>query len=399
VRKEAIQKLVKQYGPEDPKIIEHPDGIPLAVPSFGAREIEEAIDTLLSGWITMGDRVFGFEKAWADYIGTKHAVAVNSGSSALLVMLCAMVECGDLRPHQNVIVPAVGWSTTLCAVSQANLTPVIMDVDENTLCLQGKFSDPVLTIHMLGASSRVESPLVMEDACGAHGAMIANQKVGSIGECGAFSFFFSHHISTGEGGMITTDRDDLADACRSIRAHGWIRERSDRNEWINKYPNLDDRFLFATPGYNLRMTEVSGAFGLHQVPRLEGFVQQRRNNHQRWCQQILDLSLPVKVFPEQQGTRHSAFAFPILLQEDSPISRTQLCQFLEAKGIKTRPISGANLAMQPMFEKIPRAIVRGELTVATAIQKRGFFVGQSHSFGHAHGDLLAAALKEAFLSV
>ena len=117
-----------------------------------------------------------------------------SGSSALLVMLSALVECGDLEPEQKVIVPAVGWSTSLCSVAQAGLSPVLMDVDEATLCLQGKFLDPVLTIHMLGAVSQIDAPLVLEDACGAHGAMLNGKKVGSIGETGAFSFFFSHHI-------------------------------------------------------------------------------------------------------------------------------------------------------------------------------------------------------------
>ena len=399
MKKQAIQQLVQQYGPSEPVIIENPMTLPLAVPSFGKKEVEESIDALLSGWLTMGERVFAFERTWADYVGTKHAIAVNSGSSALLVMLSAMVECNVLRREQRVVVPAVGWSTSLCSVSQAGLTPVLMDVDSETLCLQGNFQDPVLTIHMLGAASQVNAPIVMEDACGAHGALINSKKVGSIGECGAFSFFFSHHICTGEGGMITTDRDDLADACRSIRAHGWVRERKDRQSWIDDHPHLDDRFLFATPGYNLRMTEVSGAFGMHQVPRLEQFVLRRRKNHQRWCAEIQSMNLPLKVFPEQEGTRHSAFAFPMLLDEDSPLSRPQLCHFLEQRGIQTRPISGANLAMQPMFSKIPRAIIEGELPVSTAVQERGFFVGQSHAFGDAHGLLLTNALRDAFISV
>ena len=396
MRKIAIQELVKKYGPVEPTVESRPSSLPLAVPSFGALEVEEAIDALLSGWITMGERVFTFERLWAEYVGTKHAIAVNSGSSALLVMLSALVECGDLKREQSMIVPAVGWSTSLCAVSQAGLSPVLMDVDAETLCLQGTFDDPVLTIHMLGAASKVNAPLVAEDACGAHGAMIGSQKVGSLGSCGAFSFFFSHHITTGEGGMITTDRDDLADACRSIRAHGWVRERSDRQRWTNDHPDLDDRFLFATPGYNLRMTEVSGAFGIHQVGRLEDFVVQRRHNHRQWCENIKQLQLPITVFPEQEQTRHAGFAFPMMLNEDSTLDRQRLCSLLEERGIQTRPISGANLAMQPMFKKIPRVSIRGSLSVADSVQRNGFFVGQSQSFGEAHGELLCDALKSAF---
>ena len=224
----------------------------------------------------------------------------------------------------------------------------------------------------------------------------ADRRIGVAEDCGAFSFFFSHHITTGEGGMITTDRDDLADACRSIRAHGWIRERGDRQKWVDDHPHLDDRFLFATSGYNLRMPEVSGAFGIHQVQRLEDFVVQRRSNHRQWCEAVEQLNLPITVFPEQPETRHAAFAFPMMLNDDSKIDRQTLCSFLEQKGIQTRPISGANLAMQPMFTKIPRVSIRGSLPVADSVQRNGFFVGQSQSFGIEHGELLVDALQKAF---
>ena len=395
-RKESIQDIVERFGPSEPSIISSPDTLPLAMPSFGKAEVEEALDALLSGWITMGKRVFQFEKDWADYTGTKHGIAVNSGSSALLVMLSALVECGYLQRGQEVIVPAVGWSTSLFSVAQAGLKPVLVDVDPKTLSLSGEFEEPVLAIHMLGNPAQVQTPLLLEDACGAHGAKIGEQKVGSIGICGAFSFFFSHHITTGEGGMITTNSDDLADACRSIRAHGWIREREDRADWIDSYPNLDSRFLFATSGYNLRMTEVSGAFGIHQVPRMEQFVEQRRRNHQEWCQLIEELNLPLQVFPEQEGTRHAGFAFPILLKENAGISRSQICQELEKRNIQTRPISGANLAIQPAFHKLPNAEIRGALPVAQRVQEAGFFVGQSHCFSREHGVLLRDGLLDIF---
>ena len=127
----------------------------MALPSFGATEIEEALDALLSGWLTMGERVFEFERRWAQYIGTSDAIAVNSGSSALLVMLSAMIECGHLRRGQEVIVPAVGWSTSLFSVAQAGLCPVLMDVDPETLSLSGEYQDPVLAIHMLGNPAQV----------------------------------------------------------------------------------------------------------------------------------------------------------------------------------------------------------------------------------------------------
>ena len=391
-REQAIHNLVRQYAEADP-FNQEIKGLPLAAVSFGSEEIEEAIDSLLSGWITMGKKVRIFEEAWADYIGVEHAIAVNSGSSALLVMLTAMVECGYLEPEQEVVLPAVGWSTSLFSVAQAGLTPVLVDVDLDTISLKGEFKRPVLAIHLLGAAAQVRAPMLMEDACGAHGGLIGDQKLGSLGVCGAFSFFFSHHITTGEGGMITTSDPLLADACRSVRAHGWIRERSDRDEWISDNPQIDSRFLFATQGYNVRMTDVAAAMGMHQVNRIEDFVKRRRQNHSTWCKWVQAEQLPLRVFPEVPNTRHAAFAFPILLNEDSPVSRPELCALLEGDGIQTRPISGSHLAKQPAFMKLKRGHQEGETPNADAIHERGFFVGQSHAFGDQQGELSVERLK------
>ncbi len=391
-RQLAIHNLVERYAQGDP-INQNIKGLPLAAVSFGHEEIQEAIDSLLSGWITMGKKVLTFEEAWAEYIGVRHAIAVNSGSSALLVMLTAMVECGYLIPGQEVVLPAVGWSTSLFSVVQAGLTPVLVDVDLDTISLKGDFERPVLAIHLLGAAAHVNSPILMEDACGAHGGMVGDRKLGSLGKCGAFSFFFSHHITTGEGGMITTSDSKLADACRSVRAHGWIRERSDRQNWINDYPQIDSRFLFATQGYNVRMTDVAAAMGIHQVNRIEDFVQRRRRNHASWCEWVNAEQLPLRVFPEVVNTRHAAFAFPILLNEDSPLSRSELCALLEQDDIQTRPISGSHLAKQPAFAKLKRGYQEGDTPNADAIHQRGFFVGQSHAFGEQQGALLVERLK------
>ena len=137
-RNQAIRDIVTQFGPEDPALVTNPTTLPLALPSFGQAEIIEAMDALLSGWLTMGNRVFEFERRWAEYIGTKEAIAVNSGSSELLVMLSAMIECGYLKRGQEVIVPAVGWSPFV-SVAQAGLTPVL--VDDPTLSLSGQLKN------------------------------------------------------------------------------------------------------------------------------------------------------------------------------------------------------------------------------------------------------------------
>ncbi|NOY27331.1 MAG: DegT/DnrJ/EryC1/StrS family aminotransferase [Oligoflexia bacterium] len=371
--------------------------LPLAVAPFDGLEIAETIATLLEGRLTMGSRVRAFERAWADQVGTTHCIMVNSGSSALLVMLSALVATGRLEPGADVIVPAVGWSTSLFAVAQAGLTPVIQDVGEDSLCLEGAHDRPVLAVHLLGCPSRATGPLIIEDACGAHGARIGGRAVGNIGIAAAFSFFFSHHLTTGEGGAVTTSDTELADACRSIRAHGWVRERSDRVAVQAAHADIDPRFLFVVPGYNLRPTELAGAFGIHQVPRLGGYVATRRANHRQWCAAVADLGLPLRVFPELPGTTHAGFAFPMLLDADAPLDRTTLCRRLEAKGIQTRPISGSNLTRQPAFSQLPRARIEGPLPVADAVHERGIFVGQSHAFGPEQLELLLDGLKAALL--
>jgi len=373
-----------------------PGRLPLAVPPFGATEVEAAIDTLLSGWLTMGKQCRSFEEAWAEAVGVRHAILVNSGSSALLVMLGALIETGVLQRGDEVIVPAVGWSTSLFSVAQVGLVPVLKDVDPDSLCLEGEHDRPVLALHLLGCPSQAKGPVVIEDACAAHGAKIGDRNVGSIGVAGAFSFFFSHHLSTVEGGMITTDDPKVADAARSLRAHGWIRERTDADDLARTHSEIDPRFLFVSTGMNVRPTEITGAFGLHQVPKLEEFVTRRNQNHHRWCEAVEGLGLPIKVFPEQPGTRHAGFAFPILLQADSPLDRATLSRRLEARGVDTRPISGSNLARQPAFSQVPGARVEGPLPVADAVHERGFFVGQSHAFGDTQLALLCEALQETF---
>ena len=395
--RDDIRRLIETYADFDPdRLHDVSKGLPLAVPPFGAAELGEAMEALLSGWVTMGKRVAAFESRWAQAVGCSEAIAVNSGSSALLVMLTALIAEGHLSRGDEVLVPAVGWSTSLFSVVQAGLNAVIVDIDPDSLCIEGQRDRPALALHLLGCPSRVSAPLIIEDACGAHGAMVGDKPVGSLGIAAAFSFFFSHHITTGEGGAVTTSDPALADAARSIRAHGWVRERTDAALQAQARPDIDPRFLFITPGYNLRMTDLAGAFGMHQVGRLEGFVQRRRANHADWCARIDALGLPLRTFPELPGTRHAAFAFPLLLSEDSPLSRAELSARLEAVGIATRPISGSNLARQPAFSQLPRVRIEGELSVADAVHDRGLFVGQSHAFGTEHGEFLSDSLSAAF---
>ncbi len=377
-------------------------GMPLTVVGFGAEEVLAALDCMLTTRVTMGAEVRAFEQEWAAWCGRSQAVMVNSGSSANLLMLEGMIEIGRLRPGDEVLVPAVGWSTTLFPIVQAGLVPVIVDVDPRSLCMSPGAATAARTartraampVHLLGqaADCGYDDLIVLEDACAAHGARIGGRRVGSIGAAAAFSFFFSHHISTIEGGVLVTDDAVLADAMRSLRAHGWVRERSDREEWVDRFPEIDPRFLFVSAGYNVRPTDLAGAFGRVQLRRLDAWVAQRRQNHAEWCAALADVP-GVSVFPEAAGTEHAGFAFAMVVEGD----RRPLMRALEAVGIETRPISGGNLVRQPAFNRLlergAEVRIAGPLHVADAVHERGFFVGNSHAFGREHGRRLAEVVR------
>ena len=324
-RREQIAALVREEMASLPVESANAEaGHPLVVPPYGADEVVDALDALLSTHVTMGQRCRAFERQWAAYCGREHGVMVNSGSSAVLLMLAALVQTGKLSLGDEVLCPAVTWSTSLFPIVQAGLVPVMVDVDPRTLCIDPESARAarsprtraVLAVHLLGQPAEVDAfddLLVLEDACGAHGATYRGARVGGLGLAASFSFFFSHHITTIEGGMVVTQSEALADAMRSARAHGWVRERSDRDTWMSRHPEIDGRFLFATSGYNLRPTEVAGAFGLVQARRLPAWVERRRQNHAGWCARLSGL---VEVFPEAPGTEHAGFAFPMLVRGD-----------------------------------------------------------------------------------
>ncbi|MCB9792271.1 MAG: DegT/DnrJ/EryC1/StrS family aminotransferase [Alphaproteobacteria bacterium] len=382
-------------------------GMPLQVVPYGAEEVIAALDCLLSTWVTMGKQVQAFEAAWAEFCGARYGVMLNSGSSANLVALGALLQSGRLQRGDEVLVPAVAWSTSLFPIAQLGLVPVLVDVDPDTLCISveaaraamGPRTKGVMPVHLLGQPAEVEALralglVVMEDACAAPGAEIGGRRVGAIGEVGTFSFFFSHHLTTIEGGMLVTDDAALADHARSLRAHGWVRERSDRDALAEASPEIDARFLFVSAGWNLRPTELAGAFGLKQLERLPAWLDTRRENHRAWCARLAHLAPLVRCFPELGGQRHAAMAFPLLVGEG--VDREALKASLEARGVATRPISGSNLARQPAFAQLAQARIAGALPVADAVHERGFFVGNSHAFGAGHGALLQDALEEFF---
>jgi len=383
--------------------------IPLNVPTYGAEEAIEALDSLMSTWVTMGVKVKRFEEMWAKYIGVKHAVMTNSGSSANLLALSSL----NLPSGSEVITPAVTWATTVFPIAQLGLVPVLVDVDLKTYNLNLNAvemaitprTEAIMPVHLLGNPCNMPSLLdmtyrynlsVIEDACEAHGAEdYSRQKVGSFGTIGTFSFFFSHHISTIEGGMIVTDEDDLADKCRSLRSFGWVRDHSDASDIKEQYPTIDPRFLFQYAGYNFRPTEIQGAFGIHQLPRLDGFIEQRRENANYWNQALQEFEEYLILPSEQPGTKHVWFAYPVMLQEGVPFTKQELMAFLESKGVETRPIEAGNMAVQPAMQEINYRI-SGELPNSEYIDRNAFFFGNHSGIGAEEREAIVDYFTEFF---
>ena len=234
---------------------------------------------------------------------------------------------------------------------------------------------------------------LIEDACEAHGAEYQGHKVGSFGDIATFSFFFSHHISTVEGGMIVTNDDELATRCRSMRAFGWIREMPDREEIARRYDSIDERFLFLNPGFNFRPTEVQGAFGIHQVPRLEGFIAHRRENAAYWNRELAEFSDCLILQEERPNTRHVWFAYPIMVREGAPFTARELAFHLEKRGVETRPIESGCMAIQPAMKDIPHRI-SGDLKNARAIHERAFFIGNHTGVGKPEREAIVEYIRE-----
>jgi CDP-4-dehydro-6-deoxyglucose reductase, E1 len=407
--KDELQRLVDEYF----ELSEPPpsDTCPLSVPLYGSAEVVAALGSLLDQNVTMGAQVRAFEVAFAEYVGSAHAVMVNSGSSANLLALAVLSSPGvhgALRPGDEVIVPAVTWATTVSPILQHGCVPVLVDISPRTLNLRpedlqqalSRNTRAIMPVHLLGNPVDMDplmdfaeehSLWVVEDTCESLGSSVGNRMVGSIGHCGTYSFYFSHHITTIEGGMFVTNDDTLAELARSIRAHGWTRDMRSRADIEAANPWIDPRFLFVNLGYNLRPMEIQGDFGLVQLGRLDSFNAARRSNAAHLLERLAPLADELDFVTEQSGGRSTWFGFTVMAKDGR--TRRALSTHLEARGIATRPIVAGNLAIQPAFRDNPHRSV-GPLAGATAVGERGLFIGNHPNLTQQQLDHIV----EAFLS-
>lgn len=366
----------------------------LASVTWDESEIEAMNEVIQSGKFTMGSRVEQFENEFANYFGSKYAVMSNSGSSANLLALAAMrYRQGNLNTDRDeVIVPAVSWSTTYFPVHQLGYKLRFVDVDLGTLNFRtedivanlSEKTAGIFAVNLLGNPSDLAALrricdergiFFLEDNCESMGASLDGKAAGTFGDIGTFSTYFSHHISTMEGGMSLTDDLHLAELMRSMRAHGWVRGLPTENTIWNKSGNrFEDAFKFILPGYNLRPLELSGAIGSQQLKKFDQFLSVRRENAILFKSKMSNLD--GFIFQTENGAS-SWFGFSIILSGRNQGRRSELVANLEGAGIECRPIVAGNFTKNPVIRHLMHVPI-GPVPNAEYLDENGLFVGNHH---------------------
>jgi CDP-6-deoxy-D-xylo-4-hexulose-3-dehydrase len=370
---------------------------PLATATWDEAEYQVLQDVIASGMFTMGPKVAQFERDFAGYIGSKYAVMVNSGSSANLLMIAALFYTKNpnlkLNTGDEVIVPAVSWSTTYYPLYQYGLKIKFVDIDLQTLNydldqLRSAVTDKtraIMVVNLLGNPNDfatiqniigLRDIVLIEDNCESLGAEFGGKKAGTFGVMGSFSSFFSHHISTMEGGLIATDDEELYHILLSLRAHGWTRNLPKENYvcGIKGDDPFEESFRFVLPGYNVRPLEMSGALGIEQVKKLPHLIAERRKNGiliQKALANHPDLLIQSEI------GQSSWFGFSLVIKPGSLWTRKDLVTRLTALGFECRPIVTGNFAKNEVV-KYFNSETHGQLMNAEHIDKNGLFIGNHH---------------------
>ena len=370
---------------------------PLATSSWDQAEYDAIQRVIASDRYSMGAEVAAFEAQFATQFGAAHAVMVNSGSSANLLMTAALFYTSNpalrLQRGDEIIVPAVSWSTTYAPLGQYGLRMKFVDIDLHTLnydldALTAAVTDrtrAIMVVNLLGNPNdfdRIRTiigdrPIVMiEDNCESMGATFNGRQCGTQGVMGSFSAFFSHHISTMEGGIVTTDDEELYHVMLSLRAHGWTRNLPKFNRLTGEKSDdpFEESFRFVLPGYNLRPLEMSGAIGQEQLKKLPALIEGRRANGALFQERMQNHP---KFIIQQETGNSSWFGFSLVLRPGSGLDRREVVRDLSARGFECRPIVAGNFAKNPVMAHFDHDI-HGHLKNAEYIDANGLFVGNHH---------------------
>ncbi|TDP09456.1 CDP-6-deoxy-D-xylo-4-hexulose-3-dehydrase [Roseateles asaccharophilus] len=351
---------------------------------------------IASGHFTMGEKVATFERDFARYTGSKYCVMVNSGSSANLLMTAALCytrnERLKLQRGDEVIVPAVSWPTTYYPLHQYGLKLKFVDIDPETLNYDlealataiGPRTRAIMIVNLLGNPNDFEAIrgliagrdiVLMEDNCESMGATYQGRQTGTFGVVGSFSAFFSHHISTMEGGLVVTDDEELYHVMLSLRAHGWTRNLPKHNHVCGTKSDdpFEESFRFVLPGYNLRPLELSGALGIEQVKRLPGLIAARRANGRALQAAFADHP---RLMIQRELGESSWFGFALTIRPGAG-SRRELVTALQEAGFECRPVVAGNFAKNTVVQYFDHE-VHGTLRHAEYLDQHSLFVGNHH---------------------
>jgi len=364
----------------------------LASSSWGAEEYQAIQDVIASDRFTMGSRVKDFETAFAEKMGMRYAVMVSSGSSANLVATAALSYKKD-RPLQRgdeVIVPAISWATTYYPLQQYGLKLRFIDVDIDTLGMDVSKLEEALTpntrmvvgVSILGNPAALDvmrqfcdkhDLILFEDNCESLGAELNGRKCGTFGDINTFSFFFSHHIATMEGGMILTDDEELYHLCLSLRAHGWVRDLPQDTPLCDRQDDaFGEAYRFILPGFNARPLEMSGAIGVEQLKKLDAMTDQRRKNADLFRELFAG---DERFILQRENGRSSCFSFTLIVHPDVGFSRDQVFARLRDADIGFRMITGGNFLRHDVIRYFDYEVVGGATPNADLAHDHGFFVG------------------------
>ena len=368
--------------------------IKLHEPTFGVEEIFNFTKQLITTNVTMGKQVESFEKKICEKFGFRYAVSSNSGSSANLLMISALMSnlySKRLKKNDEIIVPALAWSTSIFPLTQYGLKPVFVDCDLKTMNIDigqvkkaiSKKTKGILTIPIYGNPCEMneltkickkKGLILLEDTCESMGAKYNDKFLGKFGLASSFSFYFSHHITCLEGGVTVTDDYELAEIMKIIRSHGWIRNVQEKEKWIKNYPKIDPNFLFVNEGYNLRLTEPQARMGITQIKKLDSFIKKRRNNADNLMNLMKEFNDFFTYQHEKKESFHTWFGFTIIIKDIKVIDRRKLCNFLNKNKIETRVIVSGNFASQPVVKTFKHSVI-GDLANANKIMTNGFSIG------------------------
>ncbi|EHK9843739.1 DegT/DnrJ/EryC1/StrS family aminotransferase, partial [Escherichia coli] len=366
---------------------------PLASNTWDEYEYAAIQSVIDSKMFTMGKKVELYEKNFADLFGSKYAVMVSSGSTANLLMIAALFFTNKpkLKRGDEIIVPAVSWSTTYYPLQQYGLKVKFVDINKETLnididSLKNAISDKtkaILTVNLLGNPNDFakinevinnRDIILLEDNCESMGAVFQNKQAGTFGVMGTFSSFYSHHIATMEGGCVVTDDEELYHVLLCLRAHGWTRNLPKENMVTGTKSDdiFEESFKFVLPGYNVRPLEMSGAIGIEQLKKLPGFISTRRSNAQYFVDKFKDH--PFLDIQKEVG-ESSWFGFSFVIKEGAAIERKSLVNNLISAGIECRPIVTGNFLKNERVLSYFDYSVHDTVANAEYIDKNGFFVG------------------------